>query len=129
MVQDKNKICYTISMDQSRNLTDKKCVPCEGGMKPLERNEFSKYLNDVPDWTVVEDKKIEKEFKFKTFKEALGFINKVGELAEEEGHHPDVYLHGYNKVKFTLSTHAIGGFSENDFIMAAKINTLVKNQD
>ena len=93
-------------------------------MKPLTRAQFEKYLPQVPTWTVVEDKRIEKESKFKDFKEALAFVNKVGVIAESENHHPDINLHNWNKVKITLSTHAIKGLSDNDFIMAAKIETL-----
>ena len=93
-------------------------------MKPLTRAQFEKYLPQVPSWTVVEDKKIEKDFKFKDFKEALSFVNRVGAIAEKENHHPDINLHNWNKVKITLSTHAIKGLSDNDFIMAAKIDLL-----
>lgn len=106
-------------------LINKKCVPCEGWMKPLTRAQFEKHLPQVPDWTVVEDKKIEKDFKFKDFKEALAFINQVGTIAEQENHHPDINLHNWNRVNITLSTHAIKGLSENDFIMAAKIDLLI----
>ena len=86
-------------------------------------DEYGSYLrNELKDWVDVGKKQIEKEYKFKNFKEALEFVNKVGELAESEGHHPDINLHGWNKVKLTLSTHAIGGLSENDFILASKID-------
>lgn len=114
----------TIVMD----LTQQKCIPCEGGTKPLTRDEFAVYLTAVPDWTVINnDHAIEKLFKFKNFKEALAFVNKVGEIAESEGHHPDIFLHNWRKVKLTLSTHAIGGLSVNDFILAAKVNKLFQN--
>ncbi len=105
------------------NLLNKKCVPCEGGTPPLTAEEIEKYLPEVSDWEVLEDKKINREFKFKDFKEAMAFVNKVADLAESEGHHPDICLHSWNKVRLELSTHAIGGLSENDFILAAKINT------
>lgn len=78
----------------------------------------------VPDWTVVEDKKIERDFKFKNFAEAIEFINKVAGIAEEEGHHPDIYLHNWNRVRFSLMTHAIKGLFLNDFILASKIDSL-----
>ena len=91
-------------------------------MKPLTKEQFEKHLPEVPDWAVIEDKKIEKDFKFKDFKEAMTFVNKVGAIAEEENHHPDINLHNWNKVKITLSTHAIKGLSDNDFILAAKID-------
>ena len=107
-----------------QNLLNKKCVPCEGGTLPLTTEEIVKYLPEVPSWEVSEDKKISREFKLKDFKEAVAFVNKVAELAESEGHHPDIYLHNWNKVRLELSTHAIGGLSENDFILAAKISKL-----
>ncbi len=107
------------------NLTQQKCVPCEGGTKPLTRNEFQQYLSAVSEWNVVNnDHQIQKDFKFKDFKHALAFVNQVGEIAEAEGHHPDLNLHGWNKLTITLSTHAIGGLSINDFILAAKIDQL-----
>jgi len=106
------------------DLTAKKCKACEGWMKPMTRKEFEQYLTVVKDWIVIEEKKIEKDYKFKNFKEALAFVNKVGEIAESENHHPNIFLYGWNKVKLTLTTHAIKGLSQNDFIMAAKINAL-----
>lgn len=112
-----------------QSLLLQKCVPCEGGTKPLTKSEFQQYLDAVNDWSVVNnDLAIEKNFKFKDFKEALTFINQVGEIAESEGHHPDIYLHNWNKVKITLSTHAIGGLSINDFILAAKIEQKISQE-
>lgn len=106
------------------NLTKKKCVPCEGGVKPLSPDEYETYLRtELSGWTDIDAVKIEKEYKFKNFQEALDFISKVGQIAEEEGHHPDIYLHNYKFVKLILSTHAIGGLSENDFILASKIDS------
>lgn len=110
-----------------QDLTQQKCVPCEGGTKPLTRDEFAVYLTQVPEWIVVNnDLAIEKDFKFKNFKEALAFVNQVGEIAESEGHHPDIFLHNWRKVKLTLSTHAIKGLSVNDFIIAVKADELVR---
>lgn len=110
-------------MKLNSDLKNKKCVPCEGGVKPLTPDEYGAYLrNELSGWVDVDEKQIEKDYKFKDFKEALSFINKVGEIAEDEGHHPDINLHNWNKVKLTLSTHAIGGLSENDFILASKID-------
>lgn len=103
-------------------LTTQKCKPCEGDAKPLTSNQFLPHLKQIAGWKVAQDKQIEKDFKFKDFKEALDFVNKVGGIAESEGHHPDIFLHGWNKVKITLSTHAIKGLSLNDFILAAKID-------
>ncbi|MBA3724728.1 MAG: 4a-hydroxytetrahydrobiopterin dehydratase [Candidatus Levybacteria bacterium] len=105
------------------DLKQKKCVPCEGGVKPLTPDEYGAFLRtELTGWQDVDAKMIEKEYKFKDFKEALDFVNKVGLLAESEGHHPDINLHGWNNVTLTLSTHAIGGLSENDFILASKID-------
>lgn len=122
--------------------TKKHCVPCKGSIPPLTHDEAQKYLKEVPGWELYEVAHfqkvaqpqlginnlaslrlgLEREFKFKNFKEAVAFVNKVAELAESEGHHPNIFLHSWNKVRLTLSTHAIGGLSENDFIMAAKVN-------
>jgi 4a-hydroxytetrahydrobiopterin dehydratase len=108
----------------SSDLKNKKCVPCEGGVKPLTPDEYGAYLrSELSGWADLDQKKIEKVYKFKDFKEALEFVNRVGDLAESEGHHPDIYLHGWNKVRLTLTTHAIGGLSENDFILASKIDS------
>ncbi|OGL77886.1 hypothetical protein A3J43_02900 [Candidatus Uhrbacteria bacterium RIFCSPHIGHO2_12_FULL_54_23] len=131
----------------------KKCIPCEGGINPLPREKVEEYLKVVPGWTHrqtpssadlrfadgfgkarasaggqgdmgIHDQ-IEREFKFKDFKEAVAFINKVAEIAEEEGHHPNIYLHGWNKVRLEMYTHAIGGLHENDFVIAAKVNAMI----
>lgn len=105
-------------------LTDQKCVPCEGGTMPLTIQEATTLMKDVAGWTLSLDaKKITREFKFKDFAEALAFTNNVGALAESEGHHPDLAL-GWGKVSISLTTHAIGGLSVNDFIVAAKIDAL-----
>ena len=105
-------------------LTEQHCVPCEGGALPFERGEALKLAAEANHWTLAEDNKsIVREFVFKDFKESLAFIDKVGALAESEGHHPDIHC-WWNKIKLELSTHAIGGLSNNDFILAAKINQL-----
>lgn len=113
------------------NLTKKHCVPCEGGVKPFTKIKAKEYLKMTRDWelltspgTAREPMRIQRKFAFKNFMEAVNFVNKVARLAESEGHHPDLFLHNYKKLDITLSTHAIGGLSENDFIMAAKINQL-----
>ncbi len=109
------------------DLTQKKCVPCEGGTVPLQEAQIQEYLSQLKTaWGVIEQKKIRKEFKFKDFKEALNFVNQVGELAEQENHHPDISL-AWGKVVIELSTHAINGLSENDFILAAKIEQMLGN--
>lgn len=107
------------------NLLDQKCVPCEGGMDPMTKADAEAMLEfHVKDWILSEEaKSISKKFEFKNFSEALAFVNKVGAIAESEGHHPDIEL-GWGKVNITLTTHAIGGLSQNDFIVAAKINAI-----
>lgn len=107
----------------------KKCVPCEGGTKALEINKVLEYLAVVPGWQVEDGvKKIYREFSLIDFKSALAFINKIGDIAENEGHHPDINLYGWNHVRIMLWTHALKGLSENDFIIAAKINELWNTQ-
>ncbi len=110
------------------NLISQKCIPCEGGVAPLKREEFSIYLEQIKDWNVVNDLELERDFTFKNFGEALKFINQVGALAENEGHHPDIYLHNWNKVRLNLKTHAIGGLSINDFILSTKIDEIFANR-
>ena len=105
-------------------LSQKHCIPCKGGQLPLKKDEFSPLLNHVKNWQVVEDKKLVRTFKFKNFSEALKFLNTVAELAESENHHPNLYLFGWNKLRITLTTFEIRGLSENDFILAAKIDEL-----
>ena len=106
------------------NLTSKHCLPCEASAKPFTREQAEEYLKQTPGWGLDEDaKKIKKRFKFKDFREALAFVNKIGELAESEGHHPDIEF-GWGYAKIKLTTHAIAGLSENDFILAAKIDRL-----
>ena len=105
-------------------LSEKKCKPCEGGTPPLNESEIAEIKKQIADeWQVAGNKKISKEYKFVNFKHTMDFVNKVAGLAEEEGHHPDMYV-SYGKVVIDLWTHAIGGLSENDFIMAAKIDKL-----
>lgn len=104
------------------DLLKKKCVPCEGGAMPLSREEAQNYMSEVEGWTLDgEGKKISKEFKFADFIGAINFVERVADVAELEDHHPDIHVH-YNKVLLELWTHAIGGLSENDFIVAAKID-------
>ena len=109
------------------NLKDKKCVPCEGGVIPFDISEIHKYQKKVDGWDILQDIKkkffLNKRFNFNNFIESQEFINKVGEISEDEGHHPDIsFGWGYAEIKIT--THAIEGLSENDFILAAKIDQL-----
>jgi 4a-hydroxytetrahydrobiopterin dehydratase len=103
------------------SLDTKRCVPCEGGIPKLEGPRILELLRELPTWNVKDDK-LCKTFDFKDFMTAMQFLNRVAELAEKEGHHPDFSLHGYNHVSFAIFTHAVGGLSENDFILAAKID-------
>jgi 4a-hydroxytetrahydrobiopterin dehydratase len=105
-------------------LATKICVPCQGGA-PALKGEALKTLHQKlgHDWQIIKDHHLEKEFKFKNFQEALQFTNKVGEVAEANNHHPDIYL-AWGKVRITLWTHKIDGLSESDFVMAAKIESI-----
>jgi len=107
-------------------LTTLKCTACEGGVKPLTSKDFHPLLEQVPLWKVINGRQIEREFQFKNFKTALAFVNAVAKIAEKEKHHPNFFLYGWNKVRLTLYTHAISGLSKNDFIVAAKVDVLVK---
>jgi 4a-hydroxytetrahydrobiopterin dehydratase len=107
------------------DLISKHCVPCEGGIDPFNEEQIKTYssLLNLP-WEVADGKKIKYQFKFKSFKESIAFVGKVSDLAETEGHHPDIHIY-YNKVTLVLWTHVIGGLSKNDFILAAKIEKFV----
>lgn len=102
------------------SLLQKKCIPCEAGVPPLDEKKVNEFLKEVPSW-ILKDGHLYKKFKFKDFKEAMKFINSVAGIAEQEGHHPDFCVH-YNKVEVEIWTHTISGLSENDFILAAKID-------
>jgi 4a-hydroxytetrahydrobiopterin dehydratase len=105
-------------------LAEKECVPCKGGAAKLEGAALVNLAKDLGGgWRVIDDHHLEKEYKFKDFREALGFTNKVGELAESQGHHPDIYL-AWGKVKLTIWTHKIDGLTESDFVLAAKADRL-----
>jgi len=105
-------------------LIGQKCVPCEGGTPPLNIRQIRGYIKQLSDgWEVIDGKKLKKRIKFKNFRESMAFVNQVADIAEEEGHHPDITIN-YNRVTIELTTHAIGGLSKNDFILAAKIDEL-----
>jgi 4a-hydroxytetrahydrobiopterin dehydratase len=105
------------------DLASKTCVPCRGGVPPLKGQELKKLHEQIPNWQVSNEHHLTREFKFPDFRTALEFVNKVGELAEEQGHHPDILLK-WGSVGITLWTHKIDGLTESDFIMAAKIDKL-----
>lgn len=104
-------------------LAQKNCIPCRGGVPPLAGEELAELAAEVPRWTVVDSHHIERKVTFPDFRQALAFTNMVGELAEEEGHHPDIYL-AWGKVEIRIWTHKIDGLTESDFVMAAKIDLL-----
>ena len=110
------------------DLSNKKCVPCEGGVIPFDISEIHKYQKKVDGWNIVKNEKkiylLEKNFTFKNFLESQSFVNEVGKICEKEGHHPDISF-GWGYVKINVTTHAIEGLSENDFILAAKIDQIV----
>lgn len=106
-------------------LTEQKCVACEGGVIPFSPREIEILLKQVSGWVLLSDQKtISKKYQLKNFKEALAFVNRVGDIAEIEGHHPDIHLVNFKEVEIHLSTHAINGISQNDFIVAAKIDEI-----
>ena len=108
------------------SLTEQTCVPCRGGVPTLPDDEIDTLMPEVPGWTLTDTigvKQLERSFTFRNFRQALAFTNRVGQLAEEEGHHPAI-LTEWGNVTVTVWTHAIGGLHQNDFILAAKINEL-----
>ncbi len=102
-------------------LASRDCVPCRGGVPPLRGLEIQNLLKELEDWEVIEEHHLRKSFEFKNFREALALVNRVGELAEEQGHHPDISF-GWGHAEITIWTHAIDGLTESDFILAAKID-------
>jgi 4a-hydroxytetrahydrobiopterin dehydratase len=105
-------------------LAEKECVPCKGGVPPVKGQDLARLKEQLnSNWKVVNEHHLEREYKFKDFREALDFTNKVGELAEAQGHHPDIYL-AWGKVKLTMWTHKIDGLTESDFVFAAKVDQL-----
>lgn len=105
------------------SLAEKTCVPCKGGVPPLKGEELRKLLQQIPKWKAVSEHHVTRVYPFPDFKKALDFVNRVGALAEEQGHHPDILL-GWGKAEITLWTHKIDGLTESDLIMAAKIDKL-----
>jgi 4a-hydroxytetrahydrobiopterin dehydratase len=109
-------------------LAEKECVPCKGGVPRLEGNELSGLTNELGGgWKVVDGHHLEKEYKFKNFRDPLAFTNKVGDLAESQGHHPDIFL-AWGLVKLTIWTHKVNGLTESDFILAAKADRLFEDK-
>ena len=112
-------------MDNQTGLVKKKCVPCEGGIPKLSKQEAEIYLKNLPNWKFNSKAlSIKSDYIMKDFQAAIDFINLIAKVAESEGHHPDIHLSGYRRLTIELSTHAVGGLSENDFILASKIDGL-----
>ena len=109
--------------ESGNDLASRRCVPCRGGVPPLKGEELAKLSAEQPDWQVIEQHHIEKNFLFPNFKSALAFVHRIGEIAEEQGHHPDICF-GWGYVRVTNYTHKISGLTESDFILAAKIDRL-----
>ncbi len=105
------------------DLAKRECVPCRGGVPPLAGEEITKLLSELDGWEVVNEHHLKKSYKFADFRKALQFVNRVGELAEEQGHHPDICF-GWGQAEITIWTHKINGLTESDFILAAKIDDL-----
>jgi 4a-hydroxytetrahydrobiopterin dehydratase len=113
-------------VDDEEKLASKSCVPCRGGIAPLSQSEAIRMLPGAPGWELRQNAtRLEHRFEFRDFVEAMKFVNRVAEIAEREGHHPDIAIH-WNKVDLVLWTHKIGGLHENDFILAAKVNRLLE---
>lgn len=112
-----------MEIQTSHQLADKKCVPCEGGVDPCPLPQAQRQLQNLPGWRLTHDgQRIRKDWVVKDFMTGLKFFEKVSEIAEADGHHPDLHLEGYRNLWIEIWTHAIGGLSENDFILAAKID-------
>jgi 4a-hydroxytetrahydrobiopterin dehydratase len=106
-------------------LASRRCKPCRADTPPLRTEEAQTMMQQVPGWTTDPEGKLTRNIKLADFKEALALVNRIGDLAEQEGHHPDLTIHSWNQVRIELYTHSIKGLSENDFILAAKINQLL----
>jgi 4a-hydroxytetrahydrobiopterin dehydratase len=113
-------------VDDLEKLASKSCMHCRGGVPPLSEGDARRLLAGAPGWELRQDAtRLERRFEFQDFVHAMQFVNRVAEIAEREGHHPDIAIH-WNKVDLTLWTHKIGGLHENDFILAAKVNRLLE---
>jgi 4a-hydroxytetrahydrobiopterin dehydratase len=114
-----------MAVQSPAQLVEKKCLPCEGGVKPYSPDEAKSQLQKLPGWRLTHDgQRIRKDWKVKDFLAGIEFFNRCAEIAEQEGHHPDLHIEGYRNLSVELWTHAIGGLSENDFILAAKVDRL-----
>ena len=107
------------------DLASRECVPCRGGVPPLKGDEISNLLNQLDSWEVIREHHLKKLFKFSDFRESQEFVNRVGDLAEEQGHHPDICF-GWGRAEITIWTHKIDGLTESDFVLAAKVDQLMQ---
>ena len=105
------------------DLSSKQCVPCRGGVPPLTSDEIKPLLNQLQGWEVIDDHHLRKMYRFSNFRDSLTFVNKIGELAEDQGHHPDICF-GWGQADIKIWTHKINGLTESDFILAAKIDEI-----
>jgi len=105
------------------DLAERQCVPCRGGVPALTATEIQPLSAQIPDWQVIDQHHLQRTYKFDDFREALAFVNRIGELAEEQGHHPDICF-GWGKADISIWTHKINGLTESDFVLAAKIDKL-----
>ena len=112
-------------MNDDRSLADRSCVPCRGGVPPMPLERVEALLGELEDWCAEGNYHIVREFSFPDFRRALDFVNAVGEVAEEEGHHPDLYL-TWGKVRVEIRTHKINGLTDSDFILAAKVDRVAE---
>ena len=108
------------------DLANKTCVPCEGGVPPLQGDELKEYERQLPGWQVVEGHHLVRDFSFPNFKAALAFVNRVGDIAEAEGHHPEIKF-TWGKARVSIWTHKVNGLTESDFILAAKVSKIAPN--
>jgi 4a-hydroxytetrahydrobiopterin dehydratase len=104
-------------------LAERQCVPCRGGVPPIKGEQIKEMSSQLPDWQVVNEHHLQRDYRFQDFRETLDFVNRVGELAEAQGHHPDICF-GWGKADLTIWTHKIDGLTESDFVLAAKIDKL-----
>jgi len=105
------------------DLANRECVPCRGGVPPMKGAEINEFARQLREWEVANEHHLKKTFKFRNFRETLDFVIRIGELAEEQGHHPDICF-GWGKAEITIWTHKIDGLTESDFVLAAKIDRL-----
>jgi len=105
------------------DLASRECVPCRGGVPPMQADEIERLLKQLDSWEVIDGHHLRKVYDFKNFRDSLAFVNRVGNLAEEQGHHPDICF-GWGKAEITIWTHKINGLTESDFVLAAKIDKL-----